>query len=215
MKCLIPMVVCSSVLFAANAIAGEWNIGANYGVATGDTGTSDLNKDLAAQGLNATADSSDDTRTAWTLYMGYDFLPNWGVEGGYVDLGEVTTSFSGTATDIDTFLAASSDIHPNTAQGWQLSGVYYYPFEALPQLKAKARVGAFFWESDYTLHGVTAFRNVDESGTDISFGLGLKWMLDQFDWTPPGLSANVNWDRYSIDGEPIDLFSVGLAYRFR
>jgi len=214
MKRVSATAVLCGVLCSGNALAGEWNIGASLGSARGDTGTGDLNRELAARGLNATASSSDDSRTAWRLYFGYDYTPNWGVEAGYVDLGEVTTTFTGTATDIDAFLAASGDVHPNTAQGWQLSAVYRQVLGS-PRLHAVARLGAFAWSSQYTLQGVGSSRDVDERGTNLSVGLGLQMGLDEIAWMPPGFAGHLDWDRYSIDGEPIDLLSLGLSYRFR
>jgi len=209
----IIMTALLSTLVISNAVAGEWNVGGGFGYASGDTGTGELNHDLTARGLNATASSSDDSRTAWQLYFGYNYTPSWGVEVAYVDLGDVSTRFTGTATDIDAFLAASSDIHPNTAQGLQLSGVYHYPLKFLPQLQAEARLGAFAWQSKYTLNGVTSSRSVDERGTDITYGLGLSLGLDQIRWMPPGFSATLNWDRTGVDGEPIDLLTLGLRYQ--
>jgi len=209
----IIMTALLTTFVISNAVAGEWNVGGRLGQASGDTGTSELNNDLAARGLNATASSTDDTRTAWQLYFGYDFTPDWGLEAAYVDLGDVSTRFTGTALDIDAFLAASSNSHPNTAQGLQLSGVYHYPLKFMPQLQAEARLGAFAWQSKYTLNGVTSSRSVDERGTDITYGLGLALGLDQIRWMPPGFSVTLNWDRYGIDGEPIDLLSLGLRYQ--
>jgi OOP family OmpA-OmpF porin len=214
MNRLIAMVVISLFFVAGTAGAGEWSVGASLGWAQGDTGTGDLNKELASSGLDASATSSDDTRSAWRLYFGYDYTPNWGVEAAYVDLGDVETTFSGTTTDIDAFLGASDDVHPNTAQGWQLSGVYRRALGLLPQLQATARLGVLAWTSEYTLKGGTTSRTVDESGTDLSFGLGLELGLDRLAWMPPGFFAHLDWDRYDIDEEPIDLLSLGLSYRF-
>lgn len=212
MRQVIGIVVLCAILGSSSAAAAGWNLGGSAGLASGDTGSGELNKELAARGLNATASSTDDSRTAWQLYFGYDYTPNWGVQMAYVDLGDVSTRFSGSTTDIDAFLASSSDIHPNTAQGVQLSGLYYYPLKFVPNLKAEARLGAFAWRSKYTLNGGTSSRTVEDRGTDIAFGLGLAMGLDALRWMPPGFSVTLNWDRYSIDSEPIDLYSLGVRY---
>jgi hypothetical protein len=123
----LALLTAGLLLPLGGAWAGDWTVGGSLGRAQGDTAASELNNQLSAQGLNATASSSEDSRTAWQLYVGYDYTRAWGVEAGYVDLGKVKTSFSGTTTDIDTFLASASDIHPQTAQGWQLSGHFRYP----------------------------------------------------------------------------------------
>ncbi len=46
-------------------------------MASGDTDASQLDSQLAAQGLNATASSSDDNRAAGQLGVGYHYPPAW------------------------------------------------------------------------------------------------------------------------------------------
>ena len=202
------------IFVSGTAVAGEWTIGASLGRAQGDTGTGDINRDLEDSGLDATAESSDDSRNAWRLLLGYDYTSNWGTEVAYVDLGDVDTTFSGTTADIDTFLASSDDIHPNTARGWQLSGVYHRELGFMPQLQATGRVGLFAWSSDYTLKGGDSSQTVEESGTDLTYGLGLDLDLASVSAIPRGYSASFAWDRYEIDDEAIDLFSLGVSYHF-
>ena len=214
MKRLVTITALASLLLGNEAMAGMWSVGGSLGWATGDTGSGELNRDLAASGLDAKVSSSDDTRGTWQVYLGYDYTENWGVEVAYVDLGEVETTFSGTAADVDAFLASSAEVHPNTAQGWQLSGVYRHPLKYLPQFRAVARVGVFVWASEYTLKGNTVSRNVDEDGIDPSFGLGLELGLDRIDWMPQGFVTHIDWDRYEVDGEAVDALSLGLSYRF-
>lgn len=210
-------IIALALLFSVSGtgVAGEWTIGANLGRAQGDTGTGEINRDLEDSGLDASAESSDDSRNAWRIFLGYDYTPNWGAEVAYVDLGDVDTTFSGTTTDIDTFLSASDDIHPNTADGWQLSGVYHRELDFLPQLQATARVGLFAWSSDYTLKGGGSSRTVEKSGTDLTYGLGLNLDLASVSAIPPGYHASFAWDRYEIDNETVDLLSLGISYRFK
>lgn len=203
MKRIITLTV-ALLLPIGTAFAGDWSVGGSLGKAQGDTGTSELNNQLAALGLNATASSTEDSRTAWQLYLGYNYTPNWGVEFGYVDLGKVKTSFSGTATDIDTFLISASDIHPQTAQGWQMSGVYRYPLQE--SLNLKARLGGFAWGSDYTLSTPTVSRNVSSYGNSVVAGVGVEYEV----WG--NIVTNLDYDRYSIDGESISVLSVGISY---
>jgi hypothetical protein len=186
--------------------AGDWTVGGSLGRAQGDTAASELNYQLAAQGLSATASSSEDSRTAWQLYVGYSYTPSWGMEVGYVDLGKVKTRFSGTTTDIDTFLSTASEIHPQTAQGWQLSGHFRYPLGE--RFAAKARLGAFAWQSDYTLATSTVSRRVTRNGLSGFGGVGVEYTLLH------DTVAHLGYGRYDIDGEPIAVVSVGMSYRF-
>ncbi|MEJ2462648.1 MAG: porin family protein [Candidatus Thiodiazotropha sp.] len=206
--------LCLFSLLSGGAQAGELSLGASLGTARGDSGAGDLSDRLRQSGLDAVASSSDDNRFAWQLRLGYAFTPRWGVEAGYTNLGIVETTFTGTAPDIDSFLSASGDIHPNTADGLLISGVYRYPMGSLPQLNAVARAGAFFWQSEYDLDGVTRSRRIKENGADLSLGLGLEFDLEHFDSLPPGITLGLDWQRFKIDAEEIDLFSLGFSYRF-
>jgi hypothetical protein len=206
--------LCLLSLLSCDTHAGDWSLGANLGTARGDSGAGDLSNRLRESGLDAVASSSDDNRFAFQFRLGYAFTPRWGVEAGYANLGDVETTFTGTATDIDSFLSASSGIHPNTADGILLSGVYRHPLGSLPQLNAVARGGIFFWKSEYDLNGVTRSQKVKENGSDLSFGLGLEFGLERFESLPPGMTLGLDWQRFKIDKEEINLFSLGFSYRF-
>ncbi|MGD8907892.1 MAG: outer membrane beta-barrel protein [Chromatiales bacterium] len=209
---LIPLLTSAMAL---GEETGRWNLGGNLGIANGETGAEDLTAQLIDRGLDARASSSDDSRFAWQLRLGYVFTPGWGMEIGYVDLGDVETTFTGSALDIDAFLSSSSDIHPNTADGFLLSGVYRHPLGRIPQLEAVVRAGAFIWSSEYDLNGATGSLRVDENGTDLSFGLGLSLGLDRLDSLPPGMGAHLEWQRFDLDDEWIDMFNLGISYGFR
>jgi hypothetical protein len=211
---LIPILLLACTV-ALGQESGHWYFGLNLGNANGETGAGDLTTQLTERGLDAEASSEDDNRFAWQLRLGYALTPDWGLEIGYVDLGNVKTTFTGSALDIDAFLSASSDIHPNTANGFLFSGVYRYPLGWIPRLAAEVRAGAFIWSSDYDLNGTTSSLRVDENGTDLSFGLGLSLGLDQLDLLPPGMAAHLEWQRFDLDDEWIDMFSLGLSYRLR
>ena len=154
------------------SLAGESYMQLQLGRAAGDTEASQLDSQLAAEGLNATASSSDDNRSAWQLGVGYQFTPKLAVEFSRVELGEVTTRFSGTAVDINDFLTNIGDIHPQTADGWQLSGIYRHPLAEKSWLLARA--GLFDWESNYTLSSGTVSRGVSASGNSATYGVGIE-----------------------------------------
>jgi len=197
------------VLLSGSAQAGRWLVGGNFGIVTGEQDTGALNGDLLSRNISATVTSSDVERTSQQLYVGYDFMPNWGVEFGYVDLGDVEVSINGTIQGISDFIDQAEDIYPQTAEGWQLSGVYRYPISGKLQFMGKA--GIYQWTTDYTLDFGTIPRNVSEDGTDFSIGFGLeagRWI------TQSGLVGLVNWDLYQVDGESINVIALGVAYRF-
>ena len=62
---------------------------------------------------------------------------------------------------------------------------------------------------------MTRSRKVKENGTDLSFGLGLEFDLSRFEALPPDMALGLDWQRFKIDDEEIDLFSLGFSYRFQ
>jgi hypothetical protein len=215
-RCTILLIMLP--LLAVNAAEGgeiqRWTLGANLGTARGDSGTRELSEQVRALGIEGRVGTSDDKRFAWQLRLGYAFTPRWGVEVGYVDLGKVETTFTGTAIDFDAVLSNSRHIHPHTADGLLLSGIYRHPIGGIPQFEGVARAGAFVWSSEYELNAANSSRTVDEHGTDLSFGLGLSLGLDRLESLPSGTAAQLEWQRFNLDSEWIDLFSVGLSFRF-
>ena len=200
------LISASLLLPLGQAFAGEWVVGATLGKALGDTNASQLDNQLAAQGLTANASSSDDNRSAWQLSLGYDFDPNWSAEFGYVDLGQIETTFSGTTVDINSFLSSVSTIHPQTAQGWRMGGVFR---QAIAEKSwFLLRGGVLHWRSDYTLSTASVSRSVKASGVGNTVGLGVE--VEAMANTRVG----VNYDRYDIDGESVSVYSAGVSYRF-
>lgn len=189
------------------ALAGEWVVSGSFGKAIGDTSASQLDNQLTAAGLNANASSNDDNRNAWSLSLGYDFDPNWSVELGYVDLGPVETTFSGTTTDINSFLSGVSTIHPQTAEGWRMAGVFRQPIAEKSWFLLRG--GVLNWRSDYTLSTSSVKRSIKASGIGNTVGLGVEVEV------MPNTRAGVDYNHYDIDGESITVYSAGVSYRFK
>ncbi len=197
------IVMIGFVLSMNTAFAENWEVSGSIGKAVGDVNTSDLNERIVEQGLNVTASSSNQNRTAWQLLLGYHYTPEWGLEFGYVDLGKVSTKLQGSTADIDALLSTVSDIHPLTAHGWQLTGNYRYPIESSAAIVLRA--GLFNWRSKYKLETTAASYTVTGSGSSAVIGAGIEKVLDQ------NKKLNVNFYGYDLDGELITLVNVGLT----
>jgi len=190
-------------------LAGQWMVGGSLGLALGSADSDELNNELVSRGINATISGVDNSRLMTQIFAGYEYAPRWGVEIGYVDLGDVSASINGTITGINDYFAIGQDIYPQTATGWQLSSIYRYPVSGSLQLTG--RVGVYNWTTDYTLETNTVSQDVSEDGTDIIYGVG----LESASWIKQGgIVSQLNWDRYSINGETIDVLAVGVSYRF-
>lgn len=202
------MVFSTAALFIvgpANAKDMGWYIGAGVGQANYDSiSESEANAIFAADGITATT-SIDDSDMGWKLFGGYQVNPNFALELGYVDLGEISMDVTVTAPVAGT---ASAGIE---IDGFALSGLGILPIG--DRFGVFGRVGLYAWDGnadmDVTISGVgTVSLSEDADGTDIFFGLGAK-----YDFTD-NLGARVEWERYDIDGDDVDLISGSLVFSF-
>lgn len=207
----IAVVLWVTLLSCRSVYAGSFIIGGNFGIATGGESASSLNNQLEDKGFSARATTSGDIRTAWQTFLMYQIQPRWGIELAYVDLGEATIEFSGIEEDIGVILDGIGDNHPRSAQGVRLA--LSYRLELNKNLQLQSKIGAYSWHTDYTFSGTRVTgevvrRDINLSGTDITFGLGLVHKLSN------NVSAHLDWDFYTIDTEVINMFSFGASYLF-
>ncbi|VAW63851.1 hypothetical protein MNBD_GAMMA11-1593 [hydrothermal vent metagenome] len=202
---LAGLLMCN-IMICSIAQAKDWAIGGNLGVATGDDAISSLSQQLSENGINASTNSSGRSRLAWQLFAAYQYNAAFGVEVAYIDLGDIDVDFTGAASSIDAFISSINNIDSDTAQGFRLSATYRY--ELVEKLQLKGRLGVFRWDSEYTYYGASVVKKFKNSGSDISFGVALEYVLTE------NISANLAWDHYIIDSEAVNLFSPGLSYKF-
>lgn len=208
----VHLVIMAGLLSCQSAHAGSIIAGGNFGIATGGQDAASLNNALEDSGVTAKASTSGDIRTAWQAYLTYQFLPSWGLELAYVDLGEATITFEGIDESIGDILDKIGDNHPRSAQGVKLSATYR--LELNKNLQLQTKLGAFSWDTEYTFSGTDPLtgqfesRKVNLDGTDVSFGLGLVHKLTN------EISAHLDWDFYSIDKEVVNTFGFGVSYMF-
>jgi len=201
---LIILLLLSSSLQAAN-----WMVGGSIGLAQGEADSVSLSNELINRGINASIGDIDDSRTMSQLFIGYEYIPRWGIELGYVDLGDVEASINGTLTGINDYFTIGQDLYPQTATGWQLSSIYRYPVSG--KFQWTGRLGAFNWTTDYILKTATNSQEVNQDGTDIIFGIG----IELGSWIKRGgFVSQFNWDRYRVNDESIDVLGFGVSYRF-
>jgi uncharacterized repeat protein (TIGR01451 family) len=190
---------------------GEWYVGTSIGASDADYSTGELQSDLANLGWSINNASVDDTDTAWKAYAGFAFNEYIAVEGGFVDLGEVETEFGATVapTQIDAILSDTYSIHPVLGDGWFGSVVLSWPVSP-DRFSLTARAGLFGWESDIdvrVISGGTGSVSDRDSGTDMLYGVGIEWRLNE-QW-----SLMADWERYELK-DWVDAPSIGVKIRF-
>ena len=203
------VVISAAALFiagAANAKDSGWYLGAGVGQVDYDSPISESEADanLAYNGITGTT-SIDDTDTGWKLFGGYQINRNFALELGYVNLGEF-------GLDIDfTAPVAGSANASIEVDGFALSGLGILPIG--DKFGVFGRVGAYAWEANadatVSVSGIgTVSLSDDEDGTDFFYGIGAKYdFMENF-------GARVEWERYDIDGDDVDLISGSLVYIF-
>ncbi len=139
----------------------------------------------------------DDKDTAWKLFGGYQFNKNLGVEAGYVNFGKV----GGTDVIFGTF-----EIKPT---GFEVLAVGTLPIN--PQFDVYGKLGLFSWDLDAS----DAFGKISESGTDLTFGIGVKYNFAK------NVGIRLEWQRYNDIGNESttgtsdsDFIGVGLVFKF-
>lgn len=171
-------------------------LGAGLGYVTVDNDTFD---DLGSLGAN-----TDDTDTAYKLFAGYQFNPNFAVEAGYVDFGEFTASANNGFDYADASLEAD---------GFTAALVGKLPIQSGFGIYAK--LGIIAWDADLKADGNISGTPMSESsgddGTDPFYGVGAEYVIGS-------ILMRAEYERYDIsaDGEDFttDLTSASLGYRF-
>lgn|SRR5690554_6759028 len=182
-----------------SASADGWYVGGGIGQSKVDAVECEPDPDIAC--------SADDSDTAFKVFGGYQFAspassPFTGaVEFGYVDLGEASI----TASDSS---AAARIVLEGSGFTFSVLG----SLAATDWLSLIGKVGVMRWDYDVDVSVATVlgsgFGSGSDSGTDIMFGFGAGFaMTEQF-------GARLEWERFDIDGDDVDLMSASFIYRF-
>ena len=129
----------------------------------------------------------DDEDNGYTMGVGVRMGPNVAIEGGFVDLGEVSgTTFTRETTGAFAGLGLFIPLQP----GFELTG----------------RAGLIAWDVD-TKSGAGSVSSSDD-GTDIYYGIGAAFQVSR------ELHLTVGFDRYDIDDTDVDMLSLGAKFYF-
>ncbi len=186
-------------------------VGGAIGSATNDINANDFASGLSAAGYNVSEVSLDDSASGWKLFAGYMFNEYVGVQGSYVDLGELKTEFTASVPpdQIDDLLATGTGLLPGRGEGFLLDVVLQYPMSE--RVSVYGTVGWFVAEpeSEQTVISGgtgTAVRSDDEN--DIAASIGLKFAASD------SVDIMVGYERYYIDSDSTDFPMAAIVFRF-
>jgi len=145
-------------------------------------------------GSGVGAFNTDDKGSAYSIYGGSFFNPNFGLELGYIDFGNITRG------------GGTSD-----AQGVNLSLVGRVPLGQAFSLSG--RLGSTYGRTEVSSVLASGIRPGKESGFGFSYGLGAEYAFNQ------NLSAVLRYDEHDLKyigsgRDSVGVASVGLKYRF-
>ncbi len=200
--------VALAAITSAAALADDtgWYGGASVGESKAKIDDGRI-RGVLGSGLSSISINHDDRDTGYKIFGGYQFNRNIALEGGYFDLGK----FNFTATTVP----------PGTLRGdIKVRGLNLDLVGTLPitdRFSVLGRIGVTRAETKDNFSGTGAVAGVNQHitkrDTNYKYGLGLQYAFtDSF-------AMRAEAERYRInDGvgskSDVDLFSVGLVYRF-
>lgn len=167
-----------------------------------------LDSNLANAGATGISSSVDGSDTGYKLQLGYMFNRNWGIEGGWVDLGRAryNANFTGGTTNAEI-----------RTSGFNLNGIYAWPVAERVSLFAKA--GALYADNKTSASG-------SGPGATSVFGTnGWRWGVNlgigaMYEFTS-NFALRGEIERYDLGDANTTgrghtaLLSAGLKYSFR
>ena len=203
-------VLLAGVLSGVSAIAMAEDTGIFFGGSVGysalDQDSSFIDTQLTALGFTGTVDV-DDEDLGWKVFFGYNFSRYFGLEVGYVDLGEANT-------DINITAPVAADVEFETdITGYTVTAIARYPLT--DRFEFQGKFGGLFSDSDTTskFTGLPAslIAGDDDGDTNMTAGLGMKFRISEH------ADIRADWDRYiqitEADND-VDMFSLGLEFSY-
>jgi len=184
-----------------------WYGGINIGQSRANIDDARITSGLLGSGFTTTSINDDDRDTGYKIFGGYKLNKNFAVEGGYFDLGR----FGFTATTVP----AGTLNGTIKLKGLNLDAVGILPINK--KFSAFGRAGVNYAEADDSFSGTGAVTvtnpNPSKRETNYKFGAGVQYDINE------SLGMRAEAERYRINDAvgnrgDIDLFSVGLVYRF-
>jgi OOP family OmpA-OmpF porin len=202
--CALTLLPC-----AANAAGGFYVLGSvGYGLFRDDSSREQANAAISSAGATVTSSNLDRNDVGYKVQVGYQFNDYFAIESGYVDLGkeEYTAHISGGHVDVE-----------SKAKGYNLDAVGIYPigngislFGKFGFINAEVKV-------DVSASGPGGSASGSESVTKVKqvYGVGVAYEFYQ------NIAVRAEAERYANLGDgsktgetDVDLFSVGVSYRF-
>jgi len=203
----LPVLICGGS-FQAQAKDNTWYVSGALGKVSGSQSAQEIKHKLSGNGVDITDVSIDDSRTGWQLNIGFEVIENVSIELGYLDLRDIDINIAAEVTDPESFIENTKDVHPNSANGITLSGLYHYSLS--DDFTLSAKLGLYNWSGDFRTNSQLNIKQIDTktSSTDIYYGINADYKLTD------KLSVFIEWSHYKLEGEGIKMWALGGKFRF-
>ncbi|MEW5873498.1 MAG: outer membrane protein transport protein [Chloroflexota bacterium] len=141
------------------------------------------------------AAASANTRSeGWKVYGGYQFNKYLALEGGYVNLNDMTAATGALRTNIAT-------------DAWALGAVLSYPVSN--KVSVMGKFGYAYMQGDTkTKNGAALTVHTSQDDYEPNYGVGVSYKV--FD----NLNLRAEWERFDRSNMDIDLITAGLQVKF-
>ena len=191
---------------------GSWYLGGAVGRGGYRAGYQRTADTILSTGVTAATVTADAKSTVWKAYVGYQWLPQLSIEGGYWNFGHISYTANITAPG-----AANTANRNFSADGWGADVVYWLPFTN--NIAAYGKVGSVL--TDDRAGGFTP-SNVPGSLPAQSarklrptFGLGAQYAINN------NLAARFEYENVQKVGDDakfgtanVEMWTIGLSYRY-
>lgn len=212
LSCAIATLVTSPFSLAQDQTQEGWYLGGNIGQSRAHVDAQKIGNDVTPESFSTSYLDHNTIDSGYKLFAGYQLNKYISIEGGYFDLGEHQFNFfsapSGTVPA--GILNANMQV-----RGINLDAVGYLPFT--DELSAFARIGVnrALTQDTFTGSGpaIGLEGKLSDRDTFGKAGLGLQYAFNDA-W-----AMRLEGERYRVsngitDHNEIDLYSVGVVYRF-
>ncbi|BCD99391.1 hypothetical protein MARGE09_P3593 [Marinagarivorans cellulosilyticus] len=195
-------------LLSFNAAAAEkpWYIELGLGTASSHWQASNLQSTIKASAQEIKITDLDDKRGTQELLAGYRITPNFAVELGYRDWGEISYSLEGTASNPEAVLAATQSHYPTSGKGAfaGLRGSYWHG----DSLEGYVKLSAWQWTGEYStlINGFATPFEIDDTDVVVSAGMN-GYFFERY-------SAGVIYQTAKLEGQRNVMVGVSLGVRF-
>ncbi len=184
----------------------RWQLGVAAGSAISELDRSDVQRRFSKAGVDVEVSDYDGQDLAIELFVRYEFTPTWGVQLGYLDLGEFETRYSADPAEAEALAEAAKDEYPIAGDGLALS---VRGQTGVGAWRLAANLGVFLsLDRDIEINLGDQMLRAEGPGTSVLIGLGTGYMIAR-DW-------QVHADVRALDLNGwIVAPAVGVTYAFR